>query len=91
MTVPAAFLTVIVKVALDDPVTSCELGVTWICPLLLDEAVIVAVPEAFARFTRMLPEPSATTSNGSGLASNPHAIGVGVGFGFTVPVGVGVG
>lgn len=91
VTLPEAFLTVTVKTALDDPLTIWVLGVTWICPLLLEVAVIVAEPEAFARFTRMVPEPSLITFNVSGLAFNPHAIGVGDGFGLTDPVGVGEG
>src|SRR5690348_11407042 len=91
VTLPAAFLTVTVKTALDDPVTICVFGVTWICPLLLEEAEIVAEPEPFVRLTRMVPEPSLITFNVSGLALNPHAIGVGLGFGLTDPVGVGEG
>ena len=90
VTLPAAFLTVTVKEALDVPLTICELGDTWICPLLLEVAVIVLEPVAFVRFTLMLPEPKLTTFNGSGLAFNRHAP-VGVGPGVTVPVGVGEG
>jgi len=90
VTLPAAFLTVTVKEALDVPLTICELGVTWICPLLLDEALMVPEPEALVRFTRRIPEPSLTTFNGSGVALNVQGAGVGVGLGVTVPVGVGV-
>src|SRR5262252_3576285 len=91
LTLPADFLTVTVKEAPDDPLTVCELGDTWICPPLLDAAVIVPCPEAFVRFTLIVPEPLLITFNGSGLALNVHGTGVGVGFGVAVPVGVGVG
>jgi hypothetical protein len=91
VTLPFCFLTVTVKDTLDDPLASCELGVTCICPLLPDVAVIVAEPVAFVRLTVMLPEPSLTTLNGSGLALSVHGPGVGVGVGVTVAVGVGVG
>jgi len=91
VTLPAAFLTVTVNEAPDDPLTTCELGVTWICPLLLDEALMVPEPEAFARFTLMFPEALLTTFNGSGVALRLQGAGVGVGVGIAVGVAVGVG
>src|SRR5215471_15855153 len=87
LTLPADFLTVTVKEVLDDPLTVCEPGVTWICPPLLDVAVIVPCPDAFVRLTLIVPEPLLTTFNGSGLALKVHGTGVGVGFGDAVPVG----
>ena len=88
---PSCFLTVTVKETLDVPLTVCELGVTCICPLLLEFAVIVPEPVAFVRFTLMFAEPSLATLSGSGLAFNRHGPGVGVGVGVAVGVGVGVG
>jgi len=88
---PSCFLTVTVKETLDVPPTVCELGVTCICPPLLDVAVIVPEPVALVRFTLMFAEPSLATFNGSGLAFNRHGPGVGVGVGVGVAVGVGVG
>jgi len=91
VTLPLDFLMVIVKEAPLVPLTVCELGDTWICPLLLEAAVIVPWPEALVRFTLMVPEPLLTTFNGLGLAFNVHGAGVGVGFAVAVGVGVGVG
>ncbi len=86
---PLAFLTVTVKEALDAPTTIFELGVTWICPPLLDVAVIVPEPVAFVRLTFMVPEPLLTTLNGSGLAFNTQGAGVGVAVAVAVGVGLG--
>ena len=88
---PSCFLTVTVKETLAVPLTPCELGVTCICPPLLDVAVMVPEPVAFVRFTLMVADPSLATFNGSGLAFNTHGPGVGVGVGVAVAVGVGVG
>ena len=91
VTLPLLFLTVTVKLAGEVPLTSCDVGVTWICPPLLEVAVMVPEPLALVRFTLMLPEAKSTTFNGSGLAFNRHGPGVGVGVAVAVAVGVGVG
>lgn len=44
VTLPLCFLTVIVNVAEFVPVTLAEDGETWICPLLLELALIVPLP-----------------------------------------------
>jgi hypothetical protein len=43
-TLPLCFFTLIVNVALPLPETVTEAGSTWICPLLLEDALIVALP-----------------------------------------------
>ena len=57
VTLPLVLFTVTVKVAAAVPLTLLELGVTWICPLLLDVAVIVPVPVTLFRFTLTVFEP----------------------------------
>lgn len=49
VTAPFCFFTVIVKVTELLPVTFCEPGITWICPLLLDVAVMVSEPLKLSR------------------------------------------
>jgi len=44
VTLPLVFLTEIVKLAVLEPLTVAEDGETWICPLLLEAAVIVPDP-----------------------------------------------
>jgi hypothetical protein len=44
VTAPLCFFTVMVKVTELLPVTLCEPGVTWICPLLLEVAAMVPEP-----------------------------------------------
>jgi hypothetical protein len=97
VTLPLALFTVTVNIAPPVPVTFFEAGVTWICPPLLDVALIVPAPVAFVRFTVTVFAPLLTIVNDAGLAFNAHckgvavAVGCAVGEGAAVGVAVGVG
>ena len=57
MTLPGSFFTAIVNVVEAVPLTVAKEGVTCICPLLLEVAVIVPVPLKLFRCTLTVPEP----------------------------------
>lgn len=92
VTLPLCFFTVTLKFTDALPLTVTDVGVTWICPVLLDVAVRVPEPVALFRWTLIFPEPSLTTVNElSGLDDRVQAAGVGVAVGVGVGYAVGVG
>jgi hypothetical protein len=81
VTLPSFFFTVIVNVADPVPVTFAEPGLTCICPLLLEVAVIVPLPLKLFRFALTVPEPFWAMVNEPGFAEIEQATGLAVGDG----------
>jgi hypothetical protein len=91
VTLPLTFLTVIVKLVEFVPVTLTEAGDTCIWPLLLEVAVMVALPLLLLRCALTVTEPFSAIVIEVGLTEIEHGTGVGVDAGVGDAEGVGVG
>ncbi len=89
LTLPPLLFTVTLNVAELLPVTFFEAGVTCICPLLLEVAVIVPLPKNWFRYTVTVAAPLLRIVSCSGLVESEHDPGVGVGLGVGLVVGLG--
>src|SRR5215468_6521164 len=89
VTLPLTFFTVMINIAGLLPLTFCEAGVTCICPLLPEVAVIVPAPLNCVRLTSTLAAPLLRIVNCSGDAESEHHPGVGLGYGVGLVVGPG--
>ena len=92
VTEPDALLTVTVNDVAAVPLTVREAGVIFICPELLEVALMVPVPVTFVRFTLTAAEPLLTIVTELGAFNRQGGgVGVGVGVGDGLTVGVGEG